>query len=270
MKLSFFLIAFSRAQNDSSERAIAEDDQCRRNGEDVPCDAQMSARSGGSDRAPGSDAERAERRYIDLKDMAVKLWAKNGMKGKNNGFDERKYWAYGCHCYLLGDRPMSEMGMGRPVDQMDNKCKAFKDCQKCVREKHGSDCIGEFRKYTWRWNNKAGVLESTNKEGSCVRELFECDKKLVYDMLASKDVFDEQYHAFWSAKDGESAFDNRDPANCPSNGGVPVSHMCCGGHDRPWYWIGMNKNQCCATDDGNSGIVTKSSETCENGNFIAP
>ena len=46
MKLSFFLIAFSRAQNDSSERAIAEDDQCRRNGEDVPCDAQMSARSG--------------------------------------------------------------------------------------------------------------------------------------------------------------------------------------------------------------------------------
>ena len=73
-----------------------------------------------------------------------------------------------------------------------------------------------------------------------------------------------------SAKDGESAFDNRDPANCPSNGGVPVSHMCCGGHDRPWYWIGMNKNQCCATDDGNSGIVTKSSETCENGNFIAP
>ena len=67
--------------------------------------------------------------------------------------------------------------MGRPVDQMDNKCKAFKDCQKCVREKHGSDCIGEFRKYTWRWNNKAGVLESTNKEGSCVRELFECDKK---------------------------------------------------------------------------------------------
>ena len=46
MKLSFFLIAFSRAQNDSTERAIAEDDQCRRNGEDVPCDAQMSARSG--------------------------------------------------------------------------------------------------------------------------------------------------------------------------------------------------------------------------------
>ena len=87
--------------------------------------------------------------------------------------------------------------MGKPVDQMDNKCKAFKDCQKCVREKHGSDCIGEFKKYTWRWNTKKGALESTNKAGSCVRELFECDRKLVYDMLASKDVFDEKYHAFW-------------------------------------------------------------------------
>jgi hypothetical protein len=42
-----------------------------------------------------------ERRYNDLKAMAEKLWKKNGLTG-DDAFDERKYWAYGCHCYLLG------------------------------------------------------------------------------------------------------------------------------------------------------------------------
>ena len=64
-----------------------------------------------------------ERRYVDLKMMAEKFWSKNG----GGAFDERKYWAYGCHCYLLGDRPMSEMGIGSPVDALDNRCKAYKE-----------------------------------------------------------------------------------------------------------------------------------------------
>jgi hypothetical protein len=42
-----------------------------------------------------------ERRYNDLKAMAEKLWKKNGLTD-DDAFDERKYWAYGCHCYLLG------------------------------------------------------------------------------------------------------------------------------------------------------------------------
>ena len=41
-------------------------------------------------------------------------------------FDERKYWAYGCNCLILGDRPMSDLGFGRPVDRLDNVCKAYK------------------------------------------------------------------------------------------------------------------------------------------------
>ena len=64
-------------------------------------------------------------------------------------------------------------------------------------------------------------LVGRDDAGSCPRELFECDKKFVEDILAEKDVFDNQYHAFWSGGDGESFFDNRDPANCYSAGGVP-------------------------------------------------
>jgi len=48
-----------------------------------------------------------ERRYSDLKAMAEKLWKKNGLVG-DDAFDERKYWAYGCHCYLLGNLFISQ------------------------------------------------------------------------------------------------------------------------------------------------------------------
>lgn len=270
MKLSILFATTAFGQNGSnSEASVAKDDVCMRDGQEVPCELKT-YRSGAGEIAPGTDGDRAERRYNDLHEMAIKLWAKNGLKGKKNGFDERKYWAYGCHCFMLGDRPMSEMGMGKPTDALDNKCKAFKDCHKCVREKHGSDCIGEMRKYTWKWSTKKNTFESVNQAGSCLRELFECDKKLVYDTWSQKDVFDDKYHAFWSSKDGSEAFDNKDPANCPSNGGVPVVHMCCGGHNQPYHWIGLNKHQCCATDDGNSGDVLPAGDTCDNGNFIAP
>ena len=30
------------------------------------------------------------------------------MQFYNKDFDERKYWAYGCNCMMLGDRPLSQ------------------------------------------------------------------------------------------------------------------------------------------------------------------
>ena len=79
-----------------------------------------------------------ERRYFQLTEM---------MENYNSEFDERKYWAYGCNCLILGDRPMSDPGHGRPVDELDTVCKAYKDCLKCARWAYGDTCIGEFRKY---------------------------------------------------------------------------------------------------------------------------
>ena len=59
--------------------------------------------------------------------MAKKLWAKNGLTGSAK-FDERKYWAYGCHCFMLGDRPMSSdqpMPFGIPRDDLDTQVIEF-------------------------------------------------------------------------------------------------------------------------------------------------
>ena len=57
--------------------------------------------------------------------MATKLFKK---KGNGEKFDERKYWAYGCHCFMLGDRPMSSdqpMPFGTPRDALDAKVTRF-------------------------------------------------------------------------------------------------------------------------------------------------
>merc|ERR1712025_393348 len=37
-----------------------------------------------------------EKRYAQMVDM---------MRHFNADFDERKYWAYGCNCFMVGDRP---------------------------------------------------------------------------------------------------------------------------------------------------------------------
>ena len=109
-----------------------------------------------------------DRRYDDMEAIASKYWRKQGSTGVN-AFDDRKYWTYGCHCLMLGDRPMSQMGHGRPVDALDTKCKAYKDCQKCVREKHGDECIGEFVRYTYSHNsvitNHFGCANTKLKRG---------------------------------------------------------------------------------------------------------
>lgn len=254
MKLSFALFAFAYASTE------VEDEVCRSGGKVVDCVGQTPRSGGRLGTEDWTDEERAEKRYVDLHEMAVKYWAKNGYRGKKSGFDHKKYWAYGCHCFLLGDRPMSEMGKGKPVDSLDMKCKAFKDCHRCVRETHGDDCIGEFVKYTWKWSNKQDALLGMDAPGSCKRELFECDKGLIEESFPEKDVWNSSYHAFYSAAPGEPGFDNKDAANCPSGGNAPVAHKCCGGHDRKYFWINTNRSQCCA--QGNTGIVTPVSDSC--------
>ena len=187
----------------------------------------------------GADRNNDERRYGDLKDIAKKVWQKNGLTGKDR-FDEKKYWAYGCHCIILGDRPMTEMGKGTPTDALDNGCKAYKDCQKCVRQKHGDQCIGEFVRYTWKWSTKENGFVSRDEEGSCARELFHCDVMMAYNTFDNRAAYSNDYHLFYST----TGFDPELEGSCPSGGSAPVEHMCCGGVNKPYYWMNMNQKEC--------------------------
>jgi len=231
MKLATLFAAVAFAENE-----VADDTWV---GPDAPGIARL-----GGDRSLDASGER---RYEDLKAIAQKYWRKQG-SGK---FDERHYWAYGCHCFLLGDRAMSEMGKGKPVDALDNKCKNYKDCQKCVREKYGDACIGEFVRYTWKWDGKKKDFVSKNDDDTCEKELFMCDVEFVKQSHSQRSVFSEDYHAFWT----ETGFDHEE--DCPSAGGNPVEHECCGGTDKPFKWIGLNHWQCCP-----DGTVLSANDQC--------
>merc|ERR1711990_1187242 len=128
-------------------------------------------------------ADDSDRRYSQLVDM---------MSHYNPTFDERKYWAYGCNCLILGDRPMSGPGHGPPVDALDTVCKAYKDCAKCARMEFGEMCIGEFVKYKYAYKNDE--VTCRDNAGRCARALCECDAKFAREHAGSNHVFDIKYH----------------------------------------------------------------------------
>jgi len=184
---------------------------------------------------PGSD-----RRYVQLVDM---------MEHYNNQFDERKFWAYGCQCLILGDRPMSDPGHGRPIDALDSVCKDYKDCLKCARMNHGSSCIGEFYKYKFGFNSKGDVYcrnrPSKGPEDACKRSLCECDAAFARAHPKVKHVFNEDYHLFWST----IGWEPKDPENCKRGHGIN-DPQCCGTPLTPYqiynaHPMAPNPKQCC-------------------------
>ena len=70
---------------------------------------------------------------------------------------------------------MSTMGKGAPLDALDAVCKAYKECQKCARQRFGEMCIGEFVRYGMEMVNGYPVCDDAGD--SCGRALCECDKK---------------------------------------------------------------------------------------------
>jgi len=152
-------------------------------------------------------------------------------------FDERKYWAYGCNCLILGDRPMSDPGYGRPVDKLDNVCKAYKDCQKCVQMKFGPQCVGELVRYKWKKTRK-NEIQCTNEPNTCERALCECDNKYTSEIPAARDVFDDKYHMFWGN------WDYTDADNCVRTPGISEPE-CCGADDGPMVLFNSLNKECC-------------------------
>ena len=120
---------------------------------------------------------RERRQVIDDERDGAKRYSQlmDQMTYYNADFDERQYWTYGCHCLMLGDRPMSEMGRGAPMDALDAVCKSYKECQKCARERFGEMCIGEFVQYGLRMRNNGPTC--SDDANTCGRALCECDKK---------------------------------------------------------------------------------------------
>merc|ERR1739838_448576 len=190
--------------------------------------------------------EKGEKRYAQLVDM---------MKHYNSEFDERKYWTYGCHCLMLGDRPMSDMGKGRPIDALDTACKAWKHCQKCAREAYGEMCIGEFVRYNFGYSNGEAVCR--NGADTCKRSLCECDALFAKVHSTAKDVWDQDYHMFWSTTTPQ--WNAEGTNSCQAGSPGSADFQCCRNDAKtsPYIWYNAQGNQCCS-----DGSVVQDGQFC--------
>ena len=132
------------------------------------------------------------------------------------------------------------MGKGKPVDGLDRKCMAYKNCQKCVREAHGDQCIGEFVRYQWKFASKTQTFESANNIGSCERDLFHCDFQFVQDTFAQQGEYNADFNLFYTS----IGFDPSDGLSClPGDGSDYVERVCKGGNEDPWVWTRKNQKE---------------------------
>ena len=99
-----------------------------------------------------------------------------------------------------------------------------------------------------------------DKANSCERSLCECDARFARDHAAQKDVFDPQFHMFWSTNDGGVMWEPED--NCPRGPGGPWDPKCCVNQAGTSAAILFNANNrhCCA-----DGRVVFDPVACNNG-----
>lgn len=183
----------------------------------------------------GEKAVDDAKRYFQLTEM---------MTHYNPDFDERKYWSYGCHCFVIGDRPMSDMGHGVPIDPLDKVCKKYKECLKCAREEYGEECIGEFVKYKYGISGPDVVCKDNpirSSEHGCKRKLCECDAMFAREHAPVADIYNKDYNVFYTTVGW-----TQDQCTTPPGDRDPE---CCGTKTMPSILYNANRFECCSGND---------------------
>ena len=109
-----------------------------------------------------------------------------------------RYCYYGCHC--LPDKDHAEHKVfGKPVDNIDNTCREFGTCYKCLNYKYHNQCIPERTQYKFRIriSRKTGLREISckgNPVNTCERDTCECDKYFSTTVAKYEKEWKESYH----------------------------------------------------------------------------
>lgn len=188
-----------------------------------------------------------------------------------------RYCYYGCWCLPNGQHNLAA-GYGAPVDPIDQVCKEFALCYKCIELDFGGACQPEKRGYRWgpHTTTMGVVYDVYCKDDAtigpthrCKRYTCECDRVLAVGLAATWAVWNESFHARWGSFDRE--------ANCESDCGQNCYPQddCCGAYGsassslsyattrRPYattnpssgccqdvFYYDVNTHVCCVADDG--------------------
>ena len=84
-----------------------------------------------------------------------------------------KYEQYGCYCFQRGLYSAHFTGRGVPVDEIDEACFKFHQCQKCLGIDHGKKCT-HTTDYEIQYAPGTRQAKCMDEEGSCGRSLCDC------------------------------------------------------------------------------------------------
>jgi len=142
-----------------------------------------------------------------------------------------RYCYYGCWCLPNGQHNLAA-GYGQPVDPIDEVCKEFALCYKCLDMDFAGTCNPEKRSYRWgRVKDNAGVtydLECKDNPDKgpnhrCKRYTCECDRVLAMGLGQTHQFWNESHHARWGGFDREASCET-DCVGC-----IPQDD-CCGAY----------------------------------------
>lgn len=163
----------------------------------------------------------------------------------NPQFDPRRYWGYGCNCFHLSDRPMTD-GLGLAVvDKLDDTCKKYKECLKCAAMEHGDDCVGELVKY--KFQVVGDQVQCKNKANTCERSLCECDNLLARTHVLASESWNIQYHTFWGNWDyKQECFHPKSPGSRATQ-----NKTCCNNEKRTssFALYAPDRQECCSNGE---------------------
>lgn len=188
------------------------------------------------------DQELDERKFSAIVDMAYHKLEGNPnfmVETVHDGKNKRKNFAYmlqgyGCHCFPNGKASVG--GKGKPVDALDEACRALYRCHKCVDiENPENTCDLDNGGYKYQLNAGGAIGCATpEKTPQCKSDQCSCDRKFaetVFDLWTGNDWSFNQDH--WlnpryvkaAEKNGISVFDY--DATCVMGANV-TPDACCG------------------------------------------
>jgi len=133
---------------------------------------------------------------------------------------------------------MSQPGKGRPVDELDDTCKKFKDCLRCAKDQFGDSCIGEFVRYKYGEVGRHKICKDS--AGTCERAVCECDLQFAKKHLEASVSWNKEKHVFLTTTGWDAEKDCVRP----------------GGH---------GNNKCCGKPTGASKIYNPENSCCVDG-----